>query len=144
MPKHFCIIHLKDGIPANPNSFYKMISGLKDGKWELEISPVNKRSSPQNRYLHGLLIPEFRKALNSVGYDEVKTDSQAKSILKSMFLVAETVNKETGEMIKYIRNTRDLNKEEMTILFDEVIKFTAEHMNHQIAYPNEQLMMQYE
>jgi hypothetical protein len=143
MSKSFCIIHIEDGHIENTASFTKFLRNLKDGKHILEASPYNKRSIPQNRYLHGVLIPEFRKALNSVGYDEVKDDAQAKEIMKAMFLKRRVVNKETGEVLEYTQRTRDLTKEETTILIDEVIKFTAENMNYQIAYPNEQTFLSY-
>lgn len=144
MAKYFNIISIKDGVVENPAPFNRMLLALKDGKWKAEFSPYNQRSLPQNAYLHGILIPEFRNALVSVGYDEVKTDSQAKQIMKSMFLSAETVNKETGEMIKYVRKTSDLTKEELNILIEEVIKFCSENMHYQIPYPSEQLMLNYE
>lgn len=92
-----------------------------------------------NAYLHGVLIPEFRKALNSVGYDEVKNDAQAKLIMKSMFLTDTITNKETGEVITYVKDTHELTTIEMSTLFDEVIKFAADEMSYVIPYPNEQL-----
>lgn len=144
MAKYLCILNIRDKKILNPKTIKTLVESLKDGKWKVEISTLDKRSLAQNAYLHGILIPEFRNALVSVGYDEVKTDSQAKQIMKSMFLSAETVNKETGEMIKYVRKTSDLTKEELNILIDEVIKFAAEHMNYQIPFPNEQVMMQFE
>lgn len=117
---------------------------VPDGKYKIEVSPLNQRSLAQNSYLHAALIPEFRKALNGAGYDEVKTDAQAKLIIKSMFLTASVYSEIQKMEINYVRRTRDLNKDELNTLIDEVIKFTAENLNHQIAYPNEQLMMQYE
>lgn len=144
MAKYLNILNIKEGKIVNPKAFKTLVEALKDGRYKCEISPFNQRSLPQNAYLHSLLIPEFRKALNSVGYDAVKNDSQAKDIMKSMFLVAEMGNTQTGEVIKYIRRTRDLNKEELSVLIEEVIRFAAENMNYQIPYPSEQLMMQYE
>lgn len=144
MSKQSIIIKVKEGKIDNVVSFSKVLRNLKDGSYEVEITPINKRSNPQNRYLHGVLIPEFRKALNSVGYDEVKTDAQAKRIMKAMFLKTEVFSKETGEVLEDIKDTSDLNKEEMNILIDDVIKFAAENMNYQIPYPNEQLLMNYE
>lgn len=142
--KRFCIITKRDGVVLNPRAYEKLFAEFKDGKIKLEASRMNQRSLPQNAYLHGLLIPEFRKALNSVGYDEVKTDAQSKEILKSMFLKQQVVNKETGEIIEYTKRTRDLSKEEMCILVDEVIKFAAENMHYQIPFPSEQLIMNYD
>lgn len=142
--KSFCTINIRDSKIQNPKAIRTLVESLKDSKYKVEISPVNQRSLPQNAYLHGLLIPEFRKALNSVGYDEVKTDAQAKLIMKSMFLTASIYSETQKTEINYVRRTRDLNKEELNILIEEVIKFAAENMNYIINFPNEQLMMQYE
>lgn len=139
-----CIAVKSEGKVQNPRTVKVFFDTLKDGKWKLEASSINQRSLAQNAYIHALLIPEFRKALVSVGYDEVKTDDQAKQIMKSMFLTAEIPNKETGEMIKYVRRTRNLSKGELNELIETVIKFCAEHMNYIIPYPSEQVMMQFE
>jgi|SRR5688572_30085023 len=144
MSSQSIILKIEQGKPANPRTLDKFLLSLEDGTYELDASRINKRSNGQNKYLHGLLIPEFRKALNSVGYDEVKTDVQAKLILKSLFLTDEIFSKDNGEVIKYVKDTSSLSKEEMTILIDDVIKFAAENMNYQIAYPSEQLILGYE
>lgn len=109
----------------------------ENGRFVLKIEAKNKRTLPMNAYLHGVLIPEFKNALRSVGY-EVRTDAQAKSIMKETFLKVELDNG-TGGKISYTKDTHDLTTEEMSILFDEVIRFCAINMNYQIAYPNEQL-----
>lgn len=139
MSKNWCLLRIREGKVENPGEVKKLFDQLKDGKYEVDVSKVNKRSSQQNRYLHGVLIPEFRRALNSVGYDEVKTDEDSKLIMKSMFLKSHSVNQDTGEALEYIKDTSALSKEELNILIDEVIKFCAEKMNYEIQYPNEQL-----
>lgn len=139
MSRHWTILTIRDGKPVNPDNVRKLFNQLKEGKYNIDITRIDKRSNLQNRYLHGLLIPEFRKALNSVGYDEVKTDSQAKEIIKQMFLKRQVVKKDTGEVLEYVQQTRDLTKEENNILIEEVIKFAAENMNYIIPYPNEQV-----
>lgn len=144
MSKDIFILHTEGGIVQNKTPFTKFIRGLKDGKHLLERSNYNKRSNQQNRYLHGVLIPEFRKAMVNCGYDTLKNDVQAKRVLKSMFLKRQLINKETGEVIEYIQDTSDCSKEELNILIDEVIKFAAEEMSYQIPYPNEQTMIEYE
>lgn len=132
------ILHFENGKVVNPAVWKKETDSLH-GKYEVDIKKLSRRSLPQNSYLHGVLIPEFRKALNSVGYDEVRTDGQAKEIIKAMFLKRSVVNKETGEMLDYVQRTSELSKEHMSILIDEVIKYCAENMNYQIPFPNEQL-----
>lgn len=141
MSRHWTILTIRDGKPVNADNVRKLFNQLKDGKYNIDLTKIDKRSNQQNRYLHGVLIPEFRRALNSVGYDEVKTDSQSKEIMKQMFLKRQTVNKETGEVLEYVQQTRDLTKEENNILIDEVIKFCAENMSYVIPFPNEQIEM---
>lgn len=133
------ILHKRDGEITNKSTVRKYFDQLNDGRYVVKIENRNKRTLPMNAYLHGVLIPEFRNALVNCGYDEVKNDDQAKKILKAMFLTTSITNKETGEVINYVKDTSDLTTLEMSALFDEVIKFAAENMSYQIPYPNEQL-----
>lgn len=135
------ICHISNGSILNKSTVKKYFDQLKDGRYLVKIENRNKRTLPMNAYLHGILIPEFRKALNSVGYNEVKNDEQAKLIMKSMFLTDSITNKETGEMITYVKDTHELTTIEMSSLFDEVIRFASENMNYEIPYPNEQVKM---
>ncbi len=109
-----------------------------DQEYSFEIKRYKKpRSLPQNAYLHGVLIPCFREALNQVGYDEVKTDEQAKQIIKNMFLKTSVTNHETGEVLEYVKDTSELNTEEMAILYEDVWKFAAEHLSYVIPAPGQ-------
>lgn len=123
----------------NTKAWKQYLNDLPAGRYKVRIENEDKRTSAQNRYLHGILIPEFKNALRSVGYDEVKTNEQTKEILKKMFLTTQITNKETGEVLEYVRGTSELNIQEMTVFIDEVIKFAAENMHYVIPLPNEQL-----
>lgn len=117
---------------------------LAPGDYIWEVKRYRKqRSLSQNAYLHGILIPCFREALNEVGYDEVKTDEQCKLIIKAMFLKRQVTNKETGEVLEYIQDTSALNTLEMATLFEEVWKFSSEHLGYVIPSPNSQLEMNF-
>lgn len=144
MAKSSIIVRIDSGEIQNKVAVRTFFTGLSDGKWLLEADNSKKRTCQQNRYLHAVLIPEFRKALNGVGYDEVRTDEQAKLLMKSMFLTREIVSKETGEMLKYVEDTHNLTTFQLNELIEAVIKFAAENMNYQIPFPNEQLEMDYE
>lgn len=133
------ILHISNGKVINRSTVKKYFDQLTDGRFLVSIQSKNKRTLPMNAFFHGVLVPEFRKALNSVGYFEVKTDDQAKRIIKSMFLTEETFNRETGEVIKYVKDTHDLTTVEMSELFEEVIRFSAANMDYQIPYPGEQI-----
>ena len=112
---------------------------LQDGEYTVEIKRYRKpRSQQQNAYLHGVLIPCFREALNEAGYDEVRDDVQAKEIIKQMFLKKKIVNKDTGEVLEYVQNTSELSTEETAKLYEDVWKWTAENLNYVIPSPGQQ------
>lgn len=144
MSKQFIITRIEDGVIQDISKLVRLCAPLKDGKYEFSVSKVSKRSNPQNRYLHGVLIPEFRKALNSVGYGEVKTDEQAKLVMKSMFLTREFPSETGGKPVHFVQDTSALTKEEMGVLIEEVIAFAAENLSYQIPYPGEVLTLNYE
>jgi NinB protein len=97
-----------------------------------------RRSNNQNAYLHGCLIPDFKKALNDVGFDEIRTNEQCKDLMKALFLQTDIVNPTTGEVLKTYKNTSGLTTTEMMCFVDDAIKYAAEHMNYIIKLPNEQ------
>lgn len=141
MPEIF--FYKKDGEITNRRPLKKFFDELKDGRYLLKAENKNKRSLSQNSYLHWVLIPEFRAALYNAGYDEVKTDEDAKLIMKSIFLRSQIVNHETGEVIEFIKDTRKLSTIETVELFERVWKYCAENLNHFIAAPGEKLTIDF-
>lgn len=126
---------IENGETPNPLIWQHNIAGLT-GSYMVRITSASKRSDPQNRYLHGVLFPEFKNALIDAGYN-IQTNEQAKSVIKQMFLQDNIVNEETGEMIPITKDTSELSKLETNLLIEQVIRFAAENMNYIIPYPNE-------
>jgi hypothetical protein len=134
--------YMRDNKVHLNNELYskKQIADLK-GNIKIVFSEIRKRSNQQNAYLHGILIPEFRRALYQAGWDEISDDVRAKNLMKLMFLKSTIPNSQTGEAIEFIRDTSDLTKEEMGDLYDRVIRFCAEKLSYIIPYPNEKLQL---
>lgn len=133
-----CFIYITNGAITNSKVIRHLFHGLQDGSYEVRIEPKKKRSLAQNAYMYGVLIPGFRDALYNAGYDDVKTDSQAKAIMQDRFLKTSVVNKETGEAIEFVKNTSDLTTLEMNVLFEDVWRFCADKLNYEIFAPNQQ------
>jgi hypothetical protein len=118
----------------------KRLKDLKDCYCQIEIFFGKKRTLPQNRYLHGVLIPEFKLAACSAGYI-LDSDATAKAVMKQMFL-KDYIRKEGGdEAIETVRDTSDLNTTELNKLYDDVISFCQDMWNYRIPYPNEVLKL---
>jgi hypothetical protein len=111
-----------------------------DGK-EVEVIVKRKkksRSNQQNKYLHGILIPCFKQALNEVGFNEVNTNEKCKDLLKALFLQYEIVNDSTGEVITTFKNTSELSTMEFMEFVDKAIDYAKQNLNYTIYPPNEQ------
>jgi len=111
-----------------------------DGK-EVEVIIKRKkksRSNQQNKFLHGILLPNFKQALNEAGYNDIRTNEQCKDLLKALFLQYEIVNEQTGEVIKTFKNTSELSTTEFMEFIDKAIDYAKQNLNYTIYPPNEQ------
>lgn len=136
-------IHIEKSKITNPQVFRKNLEGLKDGRYSVKIERKNKRSTNQNAYIHGVLFPEVMNGLREAGFDEVKTPEDAKVVCKSLFLKRNLVNKETGEVIEFIKDTHELTTVEMGEFIEDVIRWGSEYLNYQIPYPNEKITLNF-
>lgn len=92
--------------------------------------PKRKRSDPQNRYFHGVLVPMVAEFL-SAGRDMPISDDQAKYLIKASFIGVEETK--LGQVPKH---SSDQNTAEMSSLIDRVrAHFAAEGCY--IPAPNE-------
>lgn len=97
-----------------------------DGK-KLTISIAKftrKRSSPQNRYYHGVCIPLLQSAINSYGNEYSKDEIH--DFLKDRFLKADLIGN-AGEILgQYTRSTTSLTTIEFMDYVLQIQKFAAE------------------
>lgn len=140
MSKTTIIVNISDGI-QNKKTVKAFFDSLPDGRYLLTADSTKKRTLPQNAYLHGVLIPEFKNAIRNAGYDEMRSDEQAKQLMKQMFLKRSVTNINTGEVLEYVEDTHNLKTVEFNVLIEDVIKFCAETLNYIIHFPNEQMEM---
>jgi hypothetical protein len=136
-------VTIRAGKIENPQGVRKAIAELPDGRYLVTIEKKNKRTNSQNAYIHAVLFPELANAFKDAGYEGI-TPQIAKVIAKNRFLKAQIVNKETGEVEEYTKDTSDLTTVEMNEFIDTVIRFASENMNYQICYPNEQTQLNYD
>lgn len=137
--KHFTIISMEDGKIKNRKIVSALFGGLKDGRYILEINDYNRRSSPQNRYYWGLVIPLIQKGIKDLGTDLTKEETH--EFLKARFNIANTdiVNEQTGETINIPLSTTRLNKEQFGEYIERIQRFGAEFLGIEIPDPGQQL-----
>lgn len=110
---------------------------LPVGRYLVKIEKKNKRTSPQNRYLH-LMFYMICAGFREIGYNEVKDAEMAKEIMKRMFLTR-TIENGTGGSIEVVLRTRDLTKEQMSEFIEDCIHFSAENLMITIPPPERQI-----
>src|SRR5438477_3623732 len=123
-----------NGQIVNKSQLAKLFNSLPpDGRFLVKVESKNKRTSPQNRYLH-MMFYLIHLGFQDIGYREVRDAEIAKEIMKRRFLSV-TIDNGTGGKIEIVKRTRDLTKEEMSQFIDECIQFAAENLNVVIPRP---------
>ena len=130
-------------IEKQPNRLWRNIAAYKQylndlpaGRYKVKVENEDQRSLNQNSWFHAVL-PEIKMALNEMGYDEVKTNEDAKDVVKSLFFKKEVSN--GSETIEVIQGTSKTSKLDFTSKAEEIIKWAAEYLGIQIAPPDKQL-----
>lgn len=135
---------LKGKFKRNINEILQAVSTFEGKDCMFTIEPVkNKRSSQQNRYYHGVIIPIVKNCLKEAGY--VMTNEDVHDLLKMKFL-RETlfVNEDTGDITERTKSTTELSKSAFMDYVAEIRQFTLEYFNTDIPEPNEEIMLNFD
>jgi hypothetical protein len=109
-----------------------------DGK-DIEITierRKKRRTSQQNRFYWGVIIPLVWRGLRDNGYD-ISDAEETHTILKTMFNKGTFEDKETGEEITYGKSTTEMTTSEMQDYWADIMQFAAMSLNVIIPDPNE-------
>lgn len=136
-------VHITHNQITNKQVIRRAFEELQDGRYLVSIENGKNRTSPQNRYYWGCILPIVKDGLREAGYREVKTNEDAHEVLKYLFLKKRIPNEETGEVIELLGTTTKLSTVEFNEYIDQIIQWAAEYLNIQIPLPNEQLQMNY-
>ena len=108
---------------------------------EITVRKKNRRSNPQNRYYHGVVVKEIEIRMKELGND-VDSDL-VHEFLKDRFLQSPLIG-EGGEVIGSLPgSTAKLNKDEFGSYIDKIILFAAETLSIQIPLPSTDLQLQF-
>jgi len=97
------------------------------------------RSSMQNRYYWGIVIPLVMQGLIELGHDVNKQDTH--EFIKANFNYEEIVNNDTGELFRMTKSTARLNKNDFGVMIEKLKVFASEYLNVYIPEPNEDLTL---
>ena len=99
-----------------------------------------KRSTQQNRFYYGVIIPIVQNCLKEAGH--IMTSESTHDLIKLKFL-KETlfVNETTGEVIERIKSTTELSTSQFMDLLAEINNFTFEYFGVSLPSPNDDLTL---
>ena len=115
--------------------FINDLKALSGSIIQLVVSKAGKRSSPQNRYYWGGVLPIVREGLKDLGTP--LSIEQVHDLMKFKFLLIEYVTSD-GEIIKSIGSTKALSKEQFNEYIESIKQWSAEYLNVYIPDPNQQ------
>lgn len=140
---YFCNVD-QDRVLHVPRRFKQEV-GEKFRGQRIEITIRKKkkhRSSEQNRYYWGVVVPYILEAFIELGNDLQSGNPEHAQLihdfLKRRCLPARQVCDANHELIELTPSTTDLSTAEMMEYIDRVCLFAAESLNVDIPQPNEQ------
>lgn len=101
---------------------------------------VDRRTSPQNRYYWGVVVPCIKAGLKDGGM--VLSTEQVHELLKFRFLKEDRAVGEDGEFVTVVPSTSELEVGEFVAYTDRCIQFAAEYLNVVIPEPGQQSEME--
>lgn len=126
---------------TNRKSFDLELLEWEGKRVQITIERNNKRTSPQNRYLHALFTI-FTRSLNELG-NNFKVE-EVKELVKCKFLTIDVVNEQTGETIgERVKGTHELDKNEMIDFIDRFMEWSATDFNIILPLAEEQQKFEY-
>jgi len=130
-------------LKRNRNLIKDAIASFEGKEIIIKIEKAKKkRSTPQNNYYWGVVIPLIQLGLKETG--NPMTAEKAHELLRLKFLKKQIhVNEETGEILEYIQSTTELTTSQFMDFMVETQHFSLEYFNIIIPDPNEDLTLNF-
>ena len=133
---------VKNGtLTRNTNLIKDAIQTFEGKQIVIKIEKAKKkRSTQQNRFYYGVIIPIVQNCLKEAGH--IMTSESTHDLIKLKFLKeALFVNEETGEVIERIKSTTELSTSQFMDLLAEINNFTFEYFGVTLPSPNDDLTL---
>lgn len=144
MNNYSIISSVKNGkLVRNRNKIQDIIQSF-EGK-EIEISIKKKRrtrSNPQNRYYWSCVIPIVSDCIKEA-FGEIWTTEKTHEFLKSKFLFHESVNIDTGEILKTPKSTTECSTVEFEEYIMKIRQFLMEYFETTLPEPNSEITLNF-
>lgn len=131
-------VNIREGKITNPVTVKNLFT-LPDGRYLAKVDNTKKRTSPQNNFYWGAVLPLVKAGLRDLGYMEIKTNEDAHEVLKSLFLKRTIKSEISGDEIPIMGSTAELTTQEFMEFIEEINIWTSSYMGVSLPSPNEQM-----
>lgn len=139
--KYTLLCKVKEGKLSNAKKIRQIVESFEGKTIELIISKASKkRSSPQNRYYWGCIVPIIKEALLQSG--NIFNDEHVHDLLKFKFLKEDLPFGTDGEFITRIKSTAELTTSQFMDYIAQIQQWAAEFLSIDIPDPNEQIELE--
>lgn len=126
-------------LTSGKESIRKALANFQDCNLIITIEKKKKRrSSSQNAYFHGCVLPIIQGKLLELGFNEAQSAEWVKDFVKYNCLIQEFVS-EHGEVVKSLGKTSGLTTSEFAEMIERVQQWAAEKLDCYVPNPNEQV-----
>lgn len=132
----FIIEKQENKLWRNIKAYKQHLNDLPAGRYKVVIENEDKRTNEQNKWIHAVL-PEILMGLRAQGFDDIKTNEDAKDLIKAMFFKKQVSN--GTETIEVVQGTSKTSKLDFTTKAEEIIRWASEYLGIDIAPPEKQL-----
>ena len=144
MKKISIISEVKNGkLTRNRNLILDVIESREGKTIQLDFSaPTKKKSTPQNNYYWGVVVPIWKKALRE-SQGEIFSNEEVNYFLKYNFNGGDIVNEETGESLKVAKSSTSNSTTEQEEFHKRCRDVAFDMFNIIIPLPNEDLKLKF-
>lgn len=122
---------------VNTAAWKAHLNGLSAGRYLVSIKSTKQRSTQQNAYYWGVVLPLVYEGLKAAGFESVRNNEDVHLITASLFLkVAEEKN---GVKIEKIISTTELSTVGFMEYLQNITIWAFDYLGIKIPEPNEQL-----
>jgi hypothetical protein len=126
----------------NRNIVLEAINSFEGKEVLISFDKVGKkRSSNQNAYYWGVLIPILQKCFRE-SWGEIWSKEKTHDFCKMQFNFIEKINESTGEIVRIPKSTTENTTTAQEELHLEIRKFILEWFDIEVPLPNENLILE--
>ena len=142
MKKFELITSVQNGVfKRNRTTILQAIKSFENSDVILTLEkPKKKRTSPQNRFYYGCLVPLMQKGAKDI-WGEVWSSKKAHEHLKAKFLFHESVNYKTGEITQTPKSTTENTTTEMEVYHTEIRIYLLNDFDIDAPEPNQEILL---